>query len=128
MINVLIVDDSKLVAHAMQNILEELQIHVVGIAHDGIQGLERFGECSPDVTLLDVTMPNMDGVECLAKIRELNSEAKVVMLSAVQDKDTISKCISIGAVGFLQKPIRRGNQEDLERLSQILVQATGKAI
>ncbi len=62
MINVLIVDDNKFITHAMQNILEELNFNVVGVAHDGLQGIQRFMEFWPDVTLLDITMPNMDGV------------------------------------------------------------------
>jgi two-component system, chemotaxis family, chemotaxis protein CheY len=126
MINVLIVDDNKFITQAMQNILEELDFNVVGVAHDGLQGIERFMEVWPDVTLLDITMPNMDGVECLSKIIEMNSTARVVMLSAVQDQNTISKCLASGASGFLQKPIRKGNAEDLDRLSQALEQATGK--
>lgn len=128
MTNVLIVDDNKFITHAMQNILEELNFNVVGVAHDGLQGIERFMEFWPDVTLLDITMPNMDGVECLCKIMEMNSTARVVMLSAVQDQHTISKCLASGASGFLQKPIRKGNADDLERLSQTLEHATGKPV
>ena len=128
MTTVLIVDDNKFITHAMQNILEELKFNVVGVAHDGLQGIERFMEVWPDLTLLDITMPNMDGVECLTKIIEMNSTARVVMLSAVQDQQTIGKCLASGASGFLQKPIRKGNAEDLERLSQALEQAIGKTV
>ena len=128
MTNVLIVDDNKFITHAMQNILEELNFHVVGVAHDGLQGIERYMEFWPDLTLLDITMPNMDGVECLSKILEMNSTARVVMLSAVQDQNTISKCLASGASGFLQKPIRKGNAADLERLSQTLEHAIGKPV
>ena len=128
MIKVLIVDDNKFITHAMQNILEEMDFNVVGVAHDGLQGIERFMEFWPDITLLDITMPNMDGLECLGKIMEMNSTARVVMLSAVQDKHTISNCLASGAAGFLQKPIRKGNAEDLERLSRALEHAAGKTV
>ena len=128
MINVLIVDDNKFITHAMQNILEELNFNVVGVAHDGLQGIERFMEFWPDITLLDITMPNMDGLECLSKIMEMNSTARVVMLSAVQDQHTISNCLALGASGFLQKPIRKGNADDLERLSHALEHAIGKTV
>lgn len=128
MINVLIVDDNKFITHVMQDILEELNFNVVGVAHDGLQGLERFSECMPDVTLLDITMPNMDGVECLSRILELRADARVVMLSAVQDENTIGKCLETGASGFLQKPIRKGNREDLDKLCKALEQATGKSV
>ena len=125
-INVLIVDDSKFVASAIHSILVEMDFHVVGLAHDGLQGLAHFEEHSPDVTLLDITMPNMDGIECLMRIRELNSDARVVMLSAIQDEATIKRCLAAGAAGFLQKPIRKTSPADLERLCEMLEQAAGK--
>lgn len=128
MIKVLIVDDNKFITHAMRNILEEMDFNVVGVAHDGLQGIERFMEFWPDITLLDITMPNMDGLECLGKIMEMNSTARVVMLSAVQDKHTIRNCLASGAAGFLQKPIRKGNAEDLGRLSRALEHAAGKTV
>jgi two-component system chemotaxis response regulator CheY len=128
MTNVLIVDDNKFITHTMQSILQELNFNVVAVAHDGIQGIECFMEFWPDLTLLDITMPNMDGVECLTKIMEMNSTARIVMLSAVQDQQTISKCLASGASGFLQKPIRKGNLEDLERLTHALEQAIGKTV
>jgi two-component system chemotaxis response regulator CheY len=122
-INVLIVDDSKFVVNSIQVILEELDFHVVGIAHDGLQGVDRYTECSPDVVLLDITMPNMDGIECLTRIREMNPDARVVMLSAIQDEQTINNCLGSGASGFLQKPIRKTSTADLERLCDALEQA-----
>lgn len=123
MINVLVVDDSKFVVHAMESILQDLQYHVAGVAYDGLQAIEKHMDCAPDVTLLDITMPNMDGLECLCKIMESSPDARVVMLSAVQDQDTISKCLECGAVGFLQKPIRKGNTDDLNRLCAAISRA-----
>lgn len=128
MTNVLIVDDSKFVVHAMQAVLEDLKFNVVGVAFDGLKALDAFQEKTPDIVLLDITMPNMDGVEYLGKIREQSPDARVIMLSAVQDKDTIAKCFAAGASGFLQKPIRRRNVEDIERLCTAIEQALGKVL
>lgn len=128
MINVLLVDDSKFVVHAMQSILEDLNYKIAGVAHDGLQAIEKHKECLPDVTLLDITMPNMDGLECLSKIKEDSPEARIVMLSAVQDPETIEKCLASGAAGFLQKPIRKGNLEDLDRLCAAIENAAGRTI
>lgn len=123
---VLIVDDSNFVTKAMQTIMEDLQFQVVGIAHDGLEALECFAKQLPDLTMLDVTMPNMDGLECLCKIKQSFPDARVVMLSAIQDEHTKEKCIEAGAAGFLQKPIRRGNLDDMGRLYKILEKALQK--
>lgn len=128
MIRVLIVDDSKFMARGIQSVLEAMSFDVVGLAHDGVEGLAKFIELSPDVTLLDITMPNMDGVECLSKIREVDSDASVVMLSAIQDAETIDRCLRSGAYGFLQKPIRQTSVSDLNRLCRTLEEAAGKTV
>ncbi len=128
MIEVLVVDDSKFMANALGTVLEDLGFRVVGFAHDGIQGLERFESLRPDVTLLDITMPNMDGLDCLAKILELDANAKVVMLSAIQDPDMIQRCLDLGAISFLRKPIRRGSPKDLNLLCETLENAAGKSL
>lgn len=128
MIEVLVVDDSKFMAKAISSILEELGFKVIGLAHDGIEGIEKFELHRPDVMLLDVTMPNMDGIDCLTRIREIDSEAKVVMLSAIQDPATIERCLSLGAADFLQKPIRKNSPADLCRLCETLEDAAAKAI
>lgn len=127
MIEVLIVDDSKFIANSLSSILEELGFKVVGLANDGFEGIEQFARHQPDVMLLDVTMPNMDGIDCLSKIREIDGDAKVVMLSAIQDPATIDRCMSLGAASFLQKPIRKNSPADLSRLCLTLENAVTKA-
>ncbi len=128
MIEVLVVDDSRFMAKALCTILEELEFKVVAMAHDGYEGIEQFVNHRPDVVLLDVTMPNMDGMDCLSKIREIDGEAKVVMLSAIQDPATIERCLSLGASSFLQKPIRKNSPTDLCRLCETLEEAVAKAV
>lgn len=128
MIRVLIVDDSKFMAEAMRGILVSMDFEVTGLAHDGVEGLKQFQACRPDVTLLDITMPNMDGIECLQKIRELDPQAAVLMLSAIRDPETVQRCLDGGAHGFLQKPIRRSSPSDLSRLCESLEAAAGKAV
>ena len=126
MVSVLVVDDSSFIARSMKCVLEAMDFNVVALAHDGVQGLEKYEELGPDVMLLDVTMPNMDGVECLTRVRELDEDARVVMLSAVHDEETINQCLALGAMAFLQKPIRNGNQEDMDRLRTTLETASLK--
>ena len=128
MIRVLLVDDSKFMAKQLGIILQEMDFEVVGIGHDGHEGLELFQTLRPDVTLLDVTMPNMDGLECLSRIRECDPDSRVVMLSAIQDQDTIDRCLAQGACNFLQKPIRKNSPADLTRLCTTLEDAVAKVV
>ena len=128
MIEVLVVDDSKFMAKALGTVLEDIGFKVVGFGHDGIEGLEQFKTLHPEVTLLDITMPNMDGLDCLAQILELDRDARVVMLSAIQDPDTIQRSLDLGASAFLQKPIKRGSPRDLNRLCETLENAAGKSV
>ena len=128
MIRVVVVDDSKFMARAIGTILEAMDFEVVGMGHDGVQGVELFQSHRPDVVLLDITMPNMDGVECLHRIREIDPEARVVMLSAIKDEETVERCLTAGAASFLQKPIRKTSPADLNRLCRTLEEAVGKAV
>jgi two-component system, chemotaxis family, chemotaxis protein CheY len=125
MIDVLVVDDSKFMAKSLREVLVELGFNVVGLAHDGIEGIAQFEALHPEVTLLDVTMPNMDGIDCLTRILEIDRGARVVMLSAIHDPSTIERCLSIGAASFLQKPIKKNSPSDLNRLSETLENAAG---
>lgn len=127
MLRILVVDDSKFLVKNLKRILESLDMDVVGMAHDGVEGLAAFKEHHPDVTLLDVTMPNMDGLQCLTEIRALDPDARVVMLSAIRDPETVERCLSGGASDFLQKPIRPGSPADLNRLTDAIEEAAAGA-
>lgn len=128
MIKVVVVDDSKFMAKQIRSVVECMGFEVAGVGFDGFEGVAQFEKHRPDVTLLDITMPNMDGVECLQKIRELDPDAGVVMLSAIRDQDTIDRCLGGGASGFLQKPIRPGSPSDLSRLCEAIEAAAGKVV
>ena len=128
MISVLVVDDSKFMARCLVDVLECNGFSVIGKGHDGQEGLDKYLEFRPDVTLLDITMPNMDGVECLTKIIENDPSARVVMLSAIKDEDTIARCREIGAFSYLQKPIRKDSPEDIDRLKTTLENAAGAVV
>ena len=123
MIRVLVIDDSKFMANGIKSVLEALDFEVTGMAHDGLEGVAAFEEHRPDVTLLDITMPNMDGIQCLDRIRELDEDARVVMLSAIRNAETEQLCLEKGAKGFINKPIKRGSPSDLARLCEALENA-----
>lgn len=72
-------------------------------AHNGEQGLEQFKAGQPDLVLLDVDMPVMDGIQCLKKIMALDAAAKVIMVTSVNHRDVWETCLLAGASGYIQK-------------------------
>ena len=106
MIKVLIVDDQKILAEGIRSVLETSnELEVVGIACDGQDGLNKVGELSPDVVLLDIRMPNMNGVMATRQIKKSYPDVKIVILTTFDDSDYILDAINYGASGYLLKDI-----------------------
>lgn len=104
MAKLLVVDDSPLSRRISRRILEEAG-HTVTDAGGGLGALERYALDRPDVVLLDVTMPEMDGLEALRLLREMDADARVVMVTADVQSSTHALAAAGGAVGFVGKPI-----------------------
>ncbi len=100
---VLIVDDSKTIQRGVKATVEALGAQVVGLGNDGEEGLALFREHTPDLVLLDITMPNKDGRECLRDILNGHANANVVMLSALNAPEVIEECLRLGARAFIDK-------------------------
>lgn len=116
MASILLVDDSAWIAKTMKKVLEKAGHEVVGMASDGLEGVDLFAQYRPELVLLDITMPNMDGRECLENILEFDNHAKIIMVSAIKEQEVVDDCLAAGAVGYLQKPIEVNNESHLERL------------
>lgn len=101
-LKILIIDDSKLFANVIKSTVSA-NYEIVGMAISGQEGIEMFKLKSPDIVLLDVTMPNMDGRECLEKILSINPKTIVVMVSAIQKDDLKQECLKLGAEMFINK-------------------------
>jgi two-component system, chemotaxis family, chemotaxis protein CheY len=101
---VLIVDDSNLARRSTRKILEEAGYQVVE-AHDGLTALELYFTEKPSLTLLDVTMRDMDGIEVLKRIRELDSGAIAIIVTADVQSSTRDMATEAGAAGFVMKPV-----------------------
>ena len=104
MAKVLIVDDSKTSRRILKNYLTQFGHEVVGEAENGEMGVEMYKNLKPDVVTLDITMPVMDGVEALGKIKEFDKDAKVVMVTAAGQRDHVMGAIKAGALEFVTKP------------------------
>jgi len=114
MARILVVDDSKFIVQVLKKTLEGGGHEVVGIGSDGVEGFELFKEHNPDLTLLDITMPNRDGRDCLEDILNENANANVVMISAIKEQEVIDFCLEIGAKGFINKPLSLGTDESVQ--------------
>lgn len=103
----LIVDDSNLIRTRIATLLDEPALSdmvVVGLASDGRVALKMCAQEKPDLMTLDLTMPNMDGIECLTRVMQLLPTVSVLVVSALDDKATAIKAMKLGARGFIRKP------------------------
>jgi two-component system, chemotaxis family, chemotaxis protein CheY len=106
---VLIIDDSMFVTKQIHQILTSEGFEVVGTAADGAAGSEKYKELYPNIDLvtMDITMPKMDGVQCLETIMEFDKEAKVIMISALGKQELVKKSLLLGAKNYIVKPLDR---------------------
>lgn len=105
-INVLIVDDLTFIKLVLRDLIEKAGFRVVGEASNGEEALQLFQDKRPDVVLLDITMPKMDGITALIKILEIDPNANVIMCSALGQQRLIVQAIQLGAKDFIVKPFR----------------------
>jgi NarL family two-component system response regulator LiaR len=105
-IRVLIVDDHAVVREGLRTFLE-LQdgIDVVGEAGDGIEALERAARLEPDVILMDLVMPRLDGVAAMRKLRERSPDSRVIVLTSFLDDNRLMPALQAGAAGYLLKDV-----------------------
>lgn len=102
-IRVLLADDHRILREGLRRALADQGVDVVGEAADGDEAVELAGELHPDVVLMDVTMPVLDGVEATRRIRQRLPDVRVVMLTMHADDATMARAIRVGADGYLVK-------------------------
>lgn len=103
-IRILVVDDQNLIRETIQIYLEqEADLKVIGYAENGTEALEQIEKLDPDVVVLDLEMPGMDGLTTINNIRDLDRRTKILVLSSHDDRDRINSAIEAGAKGYLTK-------------------------
>jgi two-component system chemotaxis response regulator CheY len=105
-INVLIADDLKFIKLVLRELIEKAGFRVVAEASNGEEAVELYKDTRPDVVLMDITMPRMDGLTALKKILETDPEAKVIMCSALGQQTLIVQALQLGAKDYIVKPLR----------------------
>ena len=111
---ILIVDDAEFMRVILRDICTDMKLNVVGEAADGAEAVQQYSKLNPDLVLMDITMPTMDGTEALQEILTADPSAQVVMITALGQKEQVLAAIKIGARDFIIKPF------DQERVTETL--------
>ena len=116
--NILICDDAAFMRMMIKDILSKNGYNVVGEAENGAIAVEKYMELKPDLTLMDITMPEMDGIQALKKIKEKDGNASVIMCSAMGQQAMVIESIQSGAKDFIVKPFQADRV--LESIKKVL--------
>jgi len=101
---VLVCDDSLLIRRQLKDALEKLGGVEVYEASNGEEAVEIYKENFPELVLLDLVMPVLNGLDCLKQIKEIDDNASVVMITSTGTKENLRKALELGAIDFIQKP------------------------
>ncbi len=104
---ILLVDDAMFIRMSLEKILDDSEYKFEYIeAGDGIQAIEKYKEENPDIVIMDISMPNMDGIEAVKSIREYDSNADIIMCSSMGYPQKVLDAINAGASDFIIKPYK----------------------
>ena len=104
--NILICDDAAFMRMMIKDILTKNGYNIAGEAENGAKAVEKYNETKPDLVLMDITMPEMDGIQALKKIKELDPSANIIMCSAMGQQAMVIEAIQSGAKDFIVKPFQ----------------------
>jgi DNA-binding NarL/FixJ family response regulator len=103
-VRVVIVDDHRLFAEALALLLAgNEQVDVIGLAQSGEEAIEKWAHQQPDVVLMDVDLPRMDGIEATRRLKGINPHAQVIIITAYEEHEVIARAMNAGASGFIPK-------------------------
>jgi Response regulator containing CheY-like receiver, AAA-type ATPase, and DNA-binding domains len=103
---ILVVDDAAFMRMMIKDVLVKNSFDIAGEASDGLIALEKYKELKPDAVLLDITMPNMNGLETLIELKKIDPNAKVIICSAMGQESMVIDAIKSGASDFIVKPFQ----------------------
>ena len=103
---ILIVDDAAFMRMMIKDVLSKNGFEICGEAENGSKAIEKFKEVSPDLVIMDITMPEVDGIQAVKEIKKINSAAKIIMCSAMGQQAMVIDAIQAGAKDFIVKPFQ----------------------
>lgn len=115
---VLIVDDSRMSRKVLKNLLEEEGYSVIAEAGDGLEAIDAYKKCRPDLITLDITMPNMDGIDALKELIEYDPDVTAVMITAAGQQNKLIEALKIGAKKFITKPFEK--EEVIRNIHEVM--------
>jgi len=116
--NVLVCDDAAFMRMMIKDILTKNGYNIAGEAENGLKAVEKYNELKPDLVLMDITMPEMDGLAALKEIKSFDPGARVVMLTALGQESVVLQAIKSGARDFVVKPFEK--ERVLSAISKLL--------
>ncbi len=117
-LKVMVVDDSTITTKKLTSMLEDMGHEVVHIAKTGQAAVDAFKELAPDLVTMDITMPDMDGIEATKRIMSLSPAALVIMVTSHGQEQMVMDAIEAGAKGYVLKPFKRDKLE--EYINQVI--------
>ncbi len=103
---ILIVDDASFMRMMIKDILTKNGFHVIGEAENGVKAVEKYSELNPDLVIMDITMPEMDGIQAVREIKKIDPNANIIMCSAMGQQAMVIEAIQAGAKDFVVKPFQ----------------------
>lgn len=116
---VLICDDSTFMRQIITTVLNQSDCEIVGEARNGLECIEKYKELTPDLILMDVTMPEMDGLSALKELKKINKNVKVIICSSMGQEPIVKEAIQNGAADFIVKPFQK------ERILEVIHSQSG---
>ena len=115
LITALIVDDSLFMRKFIGEVVEDIGCTDIYFAKDGIEALRMSMKLKPDLVTLNITMPNMNGIDVIEKMLEISPESKIIMISAIHDGSTVQRAMNKGIVSYIPKPFERNSLKGILR-------------
>ena len=106
LLTILIVDDAAFMRINLKNILQKAGYEVIGEAENGSEALVKYKDLEPELVTMDITMPEMDGIEAVENLKEYDDDAKIIMCSAMGQQSMVVEAIEAGAEDFIVKPFK----------------------
>ena len=104
MARILICDDAAFMRQSLKNIIKRAGFECAGEAVNGVEAVKKYSELRPDIVTMDITMPEMDGIQAVKEIFQFDNKAKILMVSAMGQQTLIMQAMQAGAKGFVIKP------------------------